>query len=97
MPDQTTPSIVPPSEPTSNTYVPLPNNGLPSLKGFDDWENNLALKSLGPTKEEFAQSISSGESITDLINDVQNIQAQNDALVANGYPQQNYGTYSRSG
>ena len=72
--------IIPPPQPTSNVYIPTGET--PKVtSSFDDWKNTQQLNDLGSSGAEYAKSISYGESITDLINDVENLQSQSEDVL----------------
>jgi hypothetical protein len=54
-----------------------PDKGImPKDDRLDNWQNDLAMKDISLTGPDFSKTISSGQNITDLIKDVQDIQAQ---------------------
>ena len=74
------PGFTIPAPPPNISY--LPDTGMPKLDEVNDWKNKAVTRDLG-SENNYAQSISSGESISDLILDVQNIQAKGQALLDN--------------
>jgi hypothetical protein len=74
------PGFTIPAPPPNVSY--LPDTGMPKLDEVNDWKNKAVTRDLG-LENDYAQSISSGESISDLILDVQNIQAKGQALLDN--------------
>ncbi len=69
--------------PSSQTFVP--DTGMPKAEDLS-FDHQLTMQNLGPTGEEYAKSISYGESITDLIADVQNLQREGENLLNNYGP-----------
>jgi len=74
------PGFTIPAPPPNVSY--LPDTGMPKLDEVNDWKNKAVTRDLG-LENDYAQSISSGDSISDLILDVQNIQAKGQALLDN--------------
>ena len=60
------------------SVVAPPDTGMPSM------ETLAAPTNLPPSGADYAQSIASGQSITDLINEVQALQSQNEAMIGGG-------------
>jgi hypothetical protein len=76
MPD----TIIPPPQPTSNFYIP--DSGMPKVTSpLDDWKNDQDLSQLPLGGDDYGKSISFGESITDLINDVEKLQNEGEVLL----------------
>lgn len=82
MPDNTqNPGFVIPPPPPNSIFIP--DSGMPKMEELDNWQNRQQMKELGPSGKEYAQSIASGESITDLVTDVQALQDRGQAILDN--------------
>ena len=79
MPDQ----II--NNPELNTYngFYIPTEGLPTSDFLAEVPSNI--NDLGPTGDQFAASIASGQTITDLMNDLERFQDYSENLI-NNYP-----------
>lgn len=75
-------------KPSSEVFVP--DTGMPKAEDLS-FNHQLTMQNLGPTGEEYAKSISYGESITDIISDIQNLQKEGENLL------NNYGSLPTSG
>jgi len=73
-------SITPPPGPAPQ---PFQNNEMPSTDVLDTADHRMQLATLGPSSTDYAESLGNNQSITDLINDVNTLQAEGQDLLNN--------------
>ena len=73
-------SITPPPGPVPQ---PFQNNEMPSTDVLDTAERRMQLATLGPSSTDYAESLGNNQSITDLINDINTLQAEGQDLLNN--------------
>jgi predicted kinase len=62
----------------------MPDTGMPKIDPLSSWQNQEKLQNFGPTTTEYNDSVFNGQSISDIINDVQALQAKGQAILDNG-------------
>jgi len=72
-----------PYDVSKNFY--MPDTGMPQIDTLSNWQAQEKLQNFGPNTNEYNNSLSKGESISDLINDVQSLQAKGQDILNNNY------------